>query len=841
MDQRENKKPFFYRLAEMIVDKRNLIFFFYGAALAFCIVSRSWVAVCDDLTEYLPADTETRQGLTLMDEEVTTFGSARVMVSNVTYEMAANLAERLETIEGVSAASFGPAGEDEEEAEETPEERLEYMNGTNALITLTFEGEADDEISIEAMEEVKALLSPYDVSIDSQVGYSMAETLEQEIQLILVIAAVIIVLVLFLTSRSYGEIPVLVATFVAAAILNMGTNYWFDEISFVSNSVTVVLQLALAIDYAIILLHRFTEERARYDEREACIVALAAAIPSISASSLTTISGLAAMMFMQFKIGFDMGMVLIKAILFSMLSVFTLMPGLLVLSSDLLERTKHKEFIPSISWWGKFAVKCRYFGVTGFAVVAVAAFFLSRQCPYVFGSGSAEAGRKNETQLATERVEKTFGEQNVVALLVPVGEYEKEKELLARLERYDEVETALGLSNIEAMDGYMLTDSLTPREFSEIADLDYMTARLLYSAYASDREEYGRIVGGIEDYTVPLMDMFLFVYDWKEDGYFTPDGELGEDLDSLYEQLTDGRAQMLGERYSRIVLELNLPEEGEETFAFLKTIHQEAERFYDADEIYLVGESVSDYDLSSSFAGDNQLISFLSAAFVVVVLLFTFSSVGLPVLLILVIQGSIWMNFAIPAVTNTPIFFMGYLVVSSIQMGANIDYAIVISTRYTELKERMPKKEAVIEALNLAFPTVFTSGAILSSAGYLIGRISTEPVISGIGQSLCRGTLISIFLVMFVLPQILLLGDGLIERTVFKVKVPAVTAKPLGKTVYVNGHVRGRVSGVVDASMHGMIYGDVTAMVNTEFEEETFGYIEEADESQKEGGMSHEE
>ena len=202
---------------------------------------------------------------------------------------------------------------------------------------------------------------------------------------ILVITAIVILLVLLLTSKSYAEIPVLVITFGAAAVLNLGTNFLLGEISFVSNSVTVVLQLALAIDYAIILLHRFLEEREHAGDREACITALSVSIPSISASSLTTISGLAAMMFMEFRIGFDMGLVLIKAICLSMLSVFTLMPGLLMIFCRAMDRTRHKNFIPSIDRWGKLVVKLRYVGVPVFAVCLVGAFFLSNQCPYVYG------------------------------------------------------------------------------------------------------------------------------------------------------------------------------------------------------------------------------------------------------------------------------------------------------------------------------------------------------------------------------------------------------------------------------------------------------------------------
>ncbi|OUP54810.1 MMPL family transporter [Pseudoflavonifractor sp. An184] len=809
---------FFEKLATFIVDKRNLIFFLYACALIFCLFSRNWVSVCNDITEYLPESTETRQGLTLMEEEFTTFATARVMVSHVTYEMAENLAEQMEQIEGVSSAAFGSSdvgADTEEDSEpETPEDIAEYFKGADALISVTFDGEEEDEISLAALSAIRELLEPYDFYIDSAVGNSQAASLANEMGIILAVAAVIIVLVLLLTSRSYAEIPVLLLTFVAAAVLNLGTNFIFGEISFVSNSVTVVLQLALAIDYAIIMLHRFLEEREYAGDREACIAAVSASIPSISASSLTTISGLAAMMFMQFQIGFDMGIVLIKAILFSMLSVFTLMPGLLMLFSKAMEKTQHRSFIPKIDRWGKLTLKLRYVGAPLFAVAVVAGFLLSNQCPYVYGYSQIETARQNETQIAEQRVNETFGTQNIMALLVPKGDYASEKALLNRLETYDQVDYAMGLSNVEVMDGYTLTDALTPRQFSEMTDLDYELVCLVYAAYAAEQEEYGRIVGGLDDYAVPLMDMFFFAYDKVEEGYVNLDEEQQADLDDLYVQLSDAQEQLLGENYTRMLVSLNLPEEGEETFAFLQTIHQEAERYYDAGSVYLVGDSTSDYDLSVSFARDNVMISVLSVVFVIIVLLFTFQSVGLPLLLILVIQGSIWINFSFPGITQQPIFFMSYLVVTSIQMGANIDYAIVISSWYNELKGRMSRREAVIQALNLSFPTVLTSGSILSAAGFLIGRITTEPAIVGIGECLCRGTLISMFLVMFILPQILFLGDQVVERTRFNLKVPEV-GRTVHGTVYVNGRVRGRISGVVDAHIQGVIYGDVSGMLET--------------------------
>ena len=199
---------------------------------------------------------------------------------------------------------------------------------------------------------------------------------------------------------------------------------------------------------------------------------------------------------------------------------------------------------------------------------------------------------------------------------------------------------------------------------------------------------------------------------------------------------------------------------------------------------------------------------------IVAVLLFTFKSVGLPILLIIVIQSSIWINFSVPYLTSSNLFFISYLIVSAIQMGANIDYAIVISSRYFDLKKSMPIKEAMVETLNQAFPTIITSGAMLASAGLIIGRMTSDNTISSIGTCLGRGTIISIFLVMGVLPQILLLGDLLIEKTAFAIKGPEITHVE-GSTIRLHGRVRGQISGFIDADVRGVFQGSLHAMVES--------------------------
>ena len=808
MEQTKQKPNFFVRLATWIVDKRNLFFLIYIAAVIFSLFSRNWVTVNNDITDYLAEDTETRQGLSIMEDQFTTFGTARVMVSNISYEQALPLADTLEAIDGISTVDFGD--------EDDGSDRAEHYRDSAALFDVTFAGEEDDPVSIDAMEVLKETLADYDVSISSSVGESQSATLAAEMQAIMGIAAVIVVLVLLLTSKTYGEIPVLLLTFLAAMVLNMGTNFVFGEISFVSNSISSILQLALAIDYAIILCHRFSEERQQAPAREACILALSKAIPEISSSCLTTLAGLAAMMFMEFRIGFDMGMVLIKSILFSILSVFTLMPGLLMLFSGLMDRTHHRSFVPKITAWGRFVTKLKYIVPPIFACVLVGAFFLSSQCPYGYGDSLIKTDKQSDSKLQEEAIEARFGAPNVMAVIVPAGDYAAEGRLLDALDALEEVDTATGLANVEIEDeDYVLTDRLTPRQFSELVDMDIEVVRLLYTAYAADLEEYGRIINNIDNYSVSILDMFLFLYDRVDEGYVTLDDESQADLEDMHTQITDAQAQLQGTEYSRLVLQVDLPEEGEETFAFLDELHELVGRYYAPGTFYITGDSTSDYDLAASFVGDNVLISVLSILFVIIVLLFTFQSVGLPILLILVIQGSIWINFAVPAIRGTYIFFMSYLVVSSIQMGANIDYAIVISSRYQELKRTMPPREAMIETLNLAFPTVFTSGTILTCAGTLIGKLTSDTSIYGVGSCIGRGTIISMILVMGVLPEILLLGDTIVEKTAFNIKYPALTqtSSASGK-VWLDGRVRGTISGKIDAEVHGVLEGDVTAVVS---------------------------
>lgn len=819
MEKEQKGNSFMIKLATMIVDKRKGFYLIFILLIIFSLISMNKVKVNNDLTTYLSEDTETRQGMDRMNEQFVTYGTARIMVCNVTYEEAEALAAQIEEMEGVSMLDF----------DDSPE----HYHDMEALFAITFDGEAEQESTRGYFEAVLEALAECDVYYTSDIGQEErdAADLNKDMVMILLLAGVVIVAVLLFTSTTYAEIPVYLMTFIVAAILNKGTNFLFGTISFVTNSIAVVLQLALAVDYAIILAHRFMEEHEDKDAREAVIVALSKAIPEISSSSLTTVSGMVALMFMQFRIGYDMGIILAKAIVLSLVTVFFLMPGLLLNFSKAIDRTHHKSFVPNITMVGRFCVATRFIVPPLLILGLVAAFYFSNRAFYVYDVSSLEAKTMSENKFSAAMVNQEFGRVNQLAVLVPNGDYEQEARALRALERLDCVDSVMGLANIEAMDGYMLTQLLTPRAFSELIDMDVEVAELLYMAYALNESNLGAVVSGISEYEVPLIDIFLYIYDQKESGNITLDEDLEETLENAHRQICIARDQLLGEDYSRFVLELGVPSEGEETYEALEEIRQCVARYYDLEKIYLVGSSTSNKDLSDSFSMDNVIITILTAVFVMVILLFTFQSAGLPVLLVLTIQGSIWINFSLPYLQQEPVYFLGYLVVSAIQMGATIDYAIVITSRYMELKRYMPIKEAIVQTLNQAFPTILTSGSMLVAAGFIINNISSNVVVAAIGLALGRGTLTSIIMVLLMLPQTLLLGDIIIEKTAFTLKHEVAKPLPSSGRIRMTGHIKGYVNGVIEGDFTGVIDGEMGAVIRArdvyENERELLEYREE--------------
>ena len=744
-------------IATMIVKWRFLIFIVFLAAAVYCVLSLGKVRVNEDITAFLPDKTETRQGITIMEEEFTTYASADVMVSNITYETAVSLAEEFSKVEHVTDVVF-----DDTEA---------HFVHSAALFTISFDGADLDEETISAMNEIRSIVSQYDTYISSKIGVDYSRTLAGEMTGIILLAVGIIIAVLLFTSRSYFEVVIFFIVFIFAAILNMGTNFWLGEISSITNSIAVILQLALAIDYAIIFSHRYQDEAERYSShKEALIEALSKAIIEISSSSLTTIAGLIALTMMQFRLGYDLGIVLAKGILCSLITVFLLMPGLIMLFPKILRRTAHKTLIPNIQPWGRFLMNTKFTFVALFLLIIPCAIFLSTQTKYAFNESSVDEIIYSESFATMHKIENTFDNATAIAILVPAGNFDAEKSILQKVEELQDIKSATGLANSKIDDDHVLTDEFTPRMFAELLKIDIERSKLLFQAYGAEHEEYQAIFGNTSEYKVPLVDLFLYLFEKIDQGIVTLNDSTMERVNDLRGTLERGVAQLRGEHWDRLVLTASVPVESEESVALVRSIRQIAEQYYGKGNVLVVGNITSAKDLSDSFNGDSTKISLLTISFVFIILLFTFRTVIGSAILVFVIQGSIWINFACTTLSGMSTSFVTNMIVSAIQMGATIDYAIVLMNRYLTLKkEKLPKKAAMTQAVNDSFATVFTSGSIMVAAGFIIAYRISDVYIGHIGLAVGRGALISVVLVLTVLPQFICLLDKLIEKTRFQI------------------------------------------------------------------------
>ena len=752
-----NQKPSpLHRASEWIVDHYRLFFVVFAALLVFSAVASGWVKVENDVAAYLPADSETRQGLDIMEQEFQTYGSAKILLRDTDADAAAATAEQIRAVDGVDSCTY-------------------TMNDTgSALLSVSLSDLEGSDTCAQTVQALRDLLDGSGAYIYSAEGYSLSDQINGEVRGLLVIVAIILVTVLTFTSSTYAEVPILLITFLAAALINKGTNFVFGTISFVSNAVAILLQLAMSVDYAIIFCNRYKQAHETLPVREAVIESLEKSSTVLSSSSLTTIAGLVAMTFMKFGLGRDLGIVLIKAILISMLTVFLLMPGLLLKLGPAMDKTKHRNFVPKISGVGRLAWRTRRVVPLVFAAVLVVACIGANRVSYVYSEAPLKTHNADVNRTASQAITDDFGDETVLAVVVPAGDYTQEAALLDALSALPEVKSAVGIAGTEAAGGYRLADAVDYRTFAQLSGADSTSAQALFALYAAENGAAQTAAQDLSGYQVPLLKLFKFLNDKIADGTVTLSAAQAAQVTALSSQLERASAQLEGTSYHRLVLTLAAASDGDETFALLDRIHAVVHQYYPTDS-YLVGDAMSAYGSEQTFTQDNVMVSAMSILMVMLVLLFTFRSLGMPILLTLVIQGSIWINFGITVLTGEYVLFMVYLVASAIQMGCNVDYAIVVASHYTEARADQGSREAMITALNLAFPTIITSGTMLISAGLLIGARVSSGAVAGMGRFVGVGSLITVFLVLFVLPQLLLLGDTFVRRTA----LPAQRRLPL--------------------------------------------------------------
>ena len=669
----------------IVVRKRKTVICFFLILSIISFFMKSMVSVDYDINDYLPDDSPSTIAIDVLGQEFEGgIPNARVMVSDVTIPQALDYKEKLEAIDGVSAVTWL----DDSVDIITPLDNLDpkvvetYYKDNTALFTVTIE----EDKRIEAVAGIEDLVGQDNAIAGSAVATADATTnTVSEIQTITVIAVLFVLIVLLATTNYWLEPLVILIGLGVAIIINDGTNLMFGEISFVTNAAGSVLQLAVSLDYSVFLIHRFEECRLENsDPQSAMIDALCKSTSSILSSGLTTVIGFLALVLMRFKIGPDLGLALAKGVAISLIVVFVFMPAFILSVYKLLDKSKHKQFLPSFRGFGGFVRKISIPMVCIFLVIFIPSYLASNANDYYFGS-SHIFGEGTRLGDDTAAIESVFGKSDTYVLMVPAGDTATEKELSNELHTLPQV---------------------------------------------SDIISYVDLAGA----EVPL--------------------------EYLDEQTI---SQLISEDYSRMVISVNVDYEGQETFDLVQKIRDIASEYY-PDEYYLAGEGVSTYDLMNTVMDDMLKVNMLAIGAVFLVLLVSLHSISLPVILVLSIETAIWLNLSVPYFMDTTIFYIAYLIISSIQLGATVDYAILMTDRYKENRQRFDKKQAVVETISDVTVSILTSGSVLTVVGLLMGYISTNQLLAQLGLFIGRGAIFSLAIVLFVLPGLLYLFDRLIVQ-----------------------------------------------------------------------------
>ena len=786
-----------YRFSSFVVRARWAFIALFLVAMILCAVFIPMIEVKYDLSSYMPEDSKTNIALSLLKEQFDDKGMAYVMVKGVSEEQATELAGTIGSVDGVNMATFIPG---------SPTSYNEESQ--SALFTVILEDYDSTEGAFAAVENIIDTLDEggYENYLTGQSAYSYFTRLETEDSMLKIgiVIVVAILLILLFTSRTYFELVPMLAVFGVSVLLNMGTNAIFPGISYISNLITIVLQLALSLDYSIILLHRFMEERQVYaDVKQALSVALSKGIVEILSSSLTTIAGLLALALMSLPIGVEIGLALAKGIVASLISVIFLMPALLSFSDKPLKKSEHKNFVPSVVKSSRAIVKARKVIVPLFLVIVVLAGVGQGFNTYSFNYNSGSMIVSGQDAIK----EAGFGTLNTLVVVVPrEGGVEKEKQLIeAIVEDGGEFDKdgIVNDSNINAiayteMMGIGFGDDLTKAQIQE--SIAPLLGQADLSGMGIEAEDIDAMIGvlfddyceqnGItpaEDTSVMVADLLDYMTDDIGDNVLSLMGsklfaaleEVGVEIDlrapglldtaeTFYDMLAQvrfGIDNLRSADYSRITFTLDAGVEDEASFALIDRLYAGLGEYYE--EFYITGESVACYDMADYFEVDNMVVCLCTLGFILVILLFTFRNFSLPIILALAIQGGIWINFAIPFLAGNSVTFIGYLIITAIQMGATIDYAIVLTNRYRTTKHLYPDRyTAMAESENAVFSTIITSGSILTITGFALG-IAASGVVAQLGILLGIGTLASILIVLLILPSLLLVTEKLVEKTDF--------------------------------------------------------------------------
>lgn len=649
-----------------------------------------------DILSYLPSDIETMKGQDIMLDEFGKGGFSLVMLDGMEDKDVEKVKEKIEKVDHVCDVLWYDTLADVSLPKEVlPDDIYDFFNTDNSTMMAVFFDEATSaDGSLEAVKEIRSIAGEQCfVSGMSSVVEDIKDLTMQEAPMYVVIAVILTSIILALTMDSF-LIPLFFMLSVGMAIVyNMGTNFIQGEISFITEALAAVLQLAVTIDYSIFLWHSYKEEKEKHpgDNKEAMAVAIGKTITSVVSSSITTVAGFLALCFMSYELGMDMGIVMAKGVVIGVICCITVLPSMILVFDKALEKTMHKDLVPSLEKPSKFIIKHHAAFIVLFIVVLIPAVY-GQINTNVYYNLTDTLPKDLNSVIANTKLDEEYNMATTHMLLVDADM--EPKEVNSMLDEMGKVDGVSFSMSLDTLIGPSIPREIVPESVTKILKSDKWQLMLIGSEYkvASDEEN--------------------------------------AQIDEL----------------SKIL------------------------KSYDKDGM-LIGEAAATKDLIDITDHDFKVVNIVSIAAIFIIILIALRSVSLPIILVAVIEFAITVNMGVPCFTNTTIPFIASVVIGTIQLGATVDYAILMTTRYkTERNAGKDKHEAVTIALSTSMKSIMVSALGFFASTFGVGVYSSVDMISQLCTLMSRGAIISMITVICILPSMLMLFDKVIINTTMGMK-----------------------------------------------------------------------
>ena len=709
------------KIINFIIEKRNYILVFMLLVTCVSIFASGKVNINQDMTKYLPSNSSMKKGIDILEKElpdVKNMSTVWVMIDDLDNNKKLDVYNKLKEIKNIYTISYD-------------NESDTYNKDNHTLYVLTSKYNSNSD-------EIKNIKKELDnLKVEYKLVYELdSDTTNVPISIIIFAFSILLIILLIMCS-SWIEPVLFIITIGIAIIINLGTNYLLGEVSYTTYSIASILQLVLTMDYSIMLLNRYREEKENNKNNLTSMKeAIKKSFPSIMGSSFTTIVGLLALLFMSFKIGTDLGIVLSKGVLISLICIFTVLPSLILIFDKLIYKT-HKKY-PHINMEkiAIFSQKYKYIISLTFVILFAGLYFIKGTNIVTFDTP------KDNT------ISKVFKRDNNIVLLYENKNEDNIDEIINYLTTDDKVKT---INTYKTTVGKKYNaDELD--YFLKMQNID-INKEIIISIYKTIyQDKYNN------DSKLTLEELINFIIKNQNNFKNMINDDMLLEINNANNMIQEAKKMFVGENHSIINISTSYKEESKDTFTFIDKLDKECMNKLNG-KYYFIGNSIMNYEMSNNFNYEMNKLTIITIVLIFLVVLFTFKSLIIPFILVLLIQCAVYILMGIINILDMKVYYLSLLIVQSILMGATIDYAILFTNYYRELRKENSIRISLKETYNKSIHTILTSSLIMIIITGVLGFVFKDPAIGEICHIIAIGVTIAVLLILFVLPSIIVLFD----------------------------------------------------------------------------------